>query len=152
MALSEKVAGAARRVNPWVLRMSSRVPPWVTVHHVGRETGKPHQTPVVAFAARAPIDPTATAAPGMPVEIQTVRDILVVVPLPWGPTTDWFQDVQRAGTFTLTRAGVDYAVERLRVVGAEEASRLGAKAWVAAHAGVDEFLVGTLRRRPLPAI
>jgi hypothetical protein len=83
MPAPPSVVKATKRFNPYALKVSSRVPPWATLHHVGRTSGREYRTPVVAFAARAPID-TQVSRAGDPVEIGEYRDILVLHPLPWG--------------------------------------------------------------------
>ncbi|MGF0116295.1 hypothetical protein ACQFYA_08210 [Promicromonospora sp. Marseille-Q5078] len=146
MPMPAAAVKATRRFNPYALKVSSRVPPWATLHHVGRKSGREYRNPVVAFAARAPIAPVAR--PGAPVEIAAQRDILVLTPLPWGPDVDWCRNVRAAGSFTLTRKGVDYRVDGLRVVDAEEARGLlsGFVGAASKLVGIDQFLVGRLRR------
>lgn len=146
------VVKATRRFNPYALRVSSRVPPWATLHHVGRTTGREYRTPVTAFAARAPID-TRVEHPGDPVEIGEFRDVLVLTPLPWGPDVDWCRNVRAAGSFRLTRKGVDYRADQLRVVATDDARNLlgGFVGAAARMVGVQHFLVGRLRRWPATA-
>lgn len=107
-------------MNPYVLKFSGRLPPWATVHHVGRSTGRHYATPVVAFAGREPLE----VAPGNPVTPSDASDVLVVVPLPWGADVDWFANLQSAGRGRLTRRSTEYRVDRVRVVGADEAARV----------------------------
>lgn len=145
------VVQATKRFNPYALKVSSRVPPWVTLHHVGRKSGREYRTPVVAFAARAPID-TRVAHPGDPVEIGEYRDILVLTPLPWGPDVDWCRNVRAAGSYRLTRKGVDYRADQLRVMDADDARSLlgGFVGATSGLIGIESFLVGRLRRWPAP--
>jgi hypothetical protein len=146
------VVKATQRLNPYALKVSSRVPPWVTLHHVGRSSGREYDTPVVAFAARAPID-TRVAKAGDPVEIGEYRDILVLTPLPWGADVDWCRNVRAAGSYRLTRKGVDYRADQLRVVEADEArGMLGGFVGAASRlVGIESFLVGRLGRLPAGA-
>lgn len=134
MAAPLLVAKITKRFNPYALRFSSRVPPWATVHHVGRRSGARYQTPVVAFAGRADDD----------------SPVQVVTPLPWGSGTDWARNVLAAGSYRLTRARVDYQVDQVRVIGAEEAARLlrGAPRAMTSR-GVTEFLAGRPSRVPM---
>lgn len=150
MATSPAVTKAVRRFNPYALKVSSRVPPWATLHHVGRKSGRQYRTPVVAFAARAPIDPATVASPGAPVAISDTRDVLVLHPLPWGPDVDWCRNIRAAGSYTLTRKGVDYAVDDLHVVDAAEARRLLGKSGrlMGRVPPIEQFLLGRLRRLP----
>jgi hypothetical protein len=153
MAIPARLAPLLKRVNPYVVTVARRVPPWVVITHVGRVSGRTFTTPLVAFAARRPLDPSVTTAPGVPVETKGVRDILVALPLPWGEDTDWAQNVLAAGTFTLTRRGIDYRVTDVQVVDAERAAALGVKAVAATNVlKVGKFVVGTLRRTVLPDI
>lgn len=64
------------------------------VHHVGRRSGTTYQTPVV---------PVKT-------------DDGFVIALPYGPGTDWVQNVLAAGRATITHEGETYEVERPSVV------------------------------------
>ncbi|GAA1727328.1 nitroreductase family deazaflavin-dependent oxidoreductase [Isoptericola hypogeus] len=153
MATSPAVTKAVKRFNPYALKLSSRVPPWATLHHVGRKSGREYRTPVVAFAARAPIDPATVTRPGAPVAIAEHRDVLVLHPLPWAADVDWCRNVRAAGSYTLTRKGVDYRVDQLRVVDADEArGMLGGFVGASSQLiGIEDFLVGRLRRAPGPA-
>jgi len=138
----------AQKVNPWALRVSHRVPPWATLHHVGRRSGRAYDTPVVAFAAREP------RVIGEPVTVADARDIIVLHPLPWGPCTDWCRNVLAAGRYTLTRRGQDFAVVDPWVLDGETArGALGDGPRVASRLlGIDEFLAGRLRpARSAPA-
>lgn len=130
MAAPDLVVKAAKVLNPWVLRVAGRVPPWVVLHHVGRRSGAGYRTPLVAFAARPE------------------EQVLAVLPLPWGSGTDWARNTMSAGTVRLTRGGHDFVVKDVRLVPAYEAV-----GWLAAvpsrllsAAGVEECLVGTLHK------
>ncbi|WP_425954546.1 hypothetical protein [Xylanimonas sp. McL0601] len=151
MAISPRLAPLLKRVNPQMVKFARRVPPWVTITHVGRVSGRSFTTPLVAFAAREPLDLAVTAAPGIPVQTKGVRDILVAIPLPWGEDTDWARNVLHAGRFELTRKGTTYAVTEPHVVEADEAARVGVKAAAATRVfGVDKFIVGSLHKTVLP--
>jgi len=89
-----------RYVNPLVLRVSSRVPPFATVHHRGRRSGRPFTTPVLAF--REP--PSATSP----------REVRVISALTYGSDVYWLRNVEAAGLFGLTRGGRGYVVDDLR--------------------------------------
>ena len=78
--------------NRLMLRISSRVPPLATIHHVGRRSGRAYRTPVLAF--------------------RTGRG--VVVALTYGPDVDWLRNVLAAGSFDLARGGRAYRVGDLR--------------------------------------
>ncbi|GAB2459323.1 hypothetical protein [Xylanimonas ulmi] len=151
MAVNPRIAPLIKLVNPQMVKFAKRVPPWATITHVGRVSQRTFTTPVVAFAAREPLDLSVTAAPGLPVETKGTRDILVAIPMPWGQDTDWAQNVLAAGRFDLTRKGVTYSVAEPHVVDADEAARVGVKAAAATRLlGVGTFMVGTLRKTTLP--
>jgi deazaflavin-dependent oxidoreductase (nitroreductase family) len=94
------VRNAVRRMNrsftnPRVLRTAGT--PGASagvIHHVGRRSGQEYRTPVGPF-------PTADG---------------YVVALPYGPGTDWVQNVLAAGSATLVHEGETIAVERPEVV------------------------------------
>ncbi len=128
MAAPEFVVQAGKVLNPWVLRVAGRIPPFVVLHHVGRRSGKEFRTPLVAFAARPE------------------QEIVAVLPLPWGSGTDWARNTMSAGTVRLTRGGSEFLVKDVRLVPAYEAV-----GWLSpvtsmlmSAAGIDECLVGTL--------
>lgn len=128
MAAPDLVVRAGKIVNPWMVRIAGRVPPWVVLHHVGRRSGKAYNTPLVAFAARPE------------------HEIVAVLPLPWGSGTDWARNTMSAGTVRLTRGGTDFVVKDVRLVPAYEAV-----GWLASvpsmllsAAGIENCLVGTL--------
>ena len=130
MAAPDLVVLAGKVLNPWVLRVAGRIPPFVVLHHVGRRSGKARTTPLVAFAARPD------------------QEVLAVLPLPWGSGTDWARNTMSAGTVRLTRGGSEFVVRDVRLVPAYEAV-----GWLASvpstllsAVGVEECLVGTLHR------
>lgn len=86
-----------KRGNPYVLKVSSHVPPWATVNHVGRKSGHKYTTPVVAFTTQTPSGPATASGPDKPVTH-------VVHVLPWGPDVDWCRNIRAAGSYTLTPA------------------------------------------------
>ncbi|WP_125775082.1 nitroreductase family deazaflavin-dependent oxidoreductase [Antribacter gilvus] len=135
MAAPEVVARAAKAFNPVALKASSKAPPFATVHHVGRRSGKQYATPVVAFAARD----------------EAADEVLVLTPLPWGQDTDWVRNLRAAGSFRLTRGGHEYQVDRVRVLDADEAGALLAPAprMLATGLGIGQFLAGRLHRAPM---
>ena len=85
--------------NPVMRIVASVVPPLAIVHHVGRESGRPYRTPVLAF-------PT---------------DEGYVTPLPYGTDTDWCLNVLKAGRCTLELLGREIPVRNPRIVQAEQA-------------------------------
>jgi len=81
-----------RTVNPFIVPMARRVRPLAVIHHVGRRTGRPYQTPVMAF-------PT----PGG-----------WVVALVYGADVQWLQNALRSGGVALTRSGERHQVSQVR--------------------------------------
>ena len=89
------VRRSSRFMKPFVLRSAGRPgSPTAVVEHVGRVSGRTHETPVVA----------ARTSTGF------------AIALPYGPTTDWVKNVMHAGGATLRVDGTSYVVDRPRVV------------------------------------
>lgn len=72
------------------------------LHHTGRRSGAPYNTPVVA----------------------KVTERGIVIPLPYGENTDWCRNVLAAGSCGLTLNGEDYALQSPEVVPASVAEPL----------------------------
>ena len=70
------------------------VPPLAVIHHVGRRSGRPYTTPVVAF-------PTARG---------------FVVPMTYGRDVDWGRNLLASGTGQIERLGHRIAVRNPRIV------------------------------------
>jgi deazaflavin-dependent oxidoreductase (nitroreductase family) len=85
--------------NPLMRPLARRLPPLAIVHHVGRKSGRRHQTPVLAF-------PT---------------DDGFVTPLPYGTDTDWCLNWVEAGEGFVEVAGRKTAVANPRIVSADQA-------------------------------
>ena len=68
------------------------------LHHLGRRSGRPYTTPVVA---------------------EPVPDGFVV-PLPYGSGVDWLRNVRAAGEAVIDLHGIPYAVDQPQVVPAAE--------------------------------
>jgi deazaflavin-dependent oxidoreductase (nitroreductase family) len=81
-------------LNPLMLRFSGRSGTTATVHHVGRRSGKPYTTPVIAH--------------------QSHHD--VIIPLPYGPGVDWFHNLQAAGRAVVDLEGRILTVDKPVVV------------------------------------
>lgn len=115
-------------LNPVVLTFSSRVPPFATVHHRGRRSGRTYRVPVLAF--RAPD--------------RTERGVHVVLALTYGRDVDWVRNVDAAGRCEITRAGYRYVVTGIEHVTGEEALRAfpALERRVLSWIKVDEFLTG----------
>jgi deazaflavin-dependent oxidoreductase (nitroreductase family) len=90
------------------------------MHHVGRRSGRMYSTPVVAK-----LTPEG-----------------IIIPLPYGPNTDWCRNVLAAGHATLTLDGAEYAIDNPTIVGADVAGPLvpaaTARTWK--WLGIDNYL------------
>jgi hypothetical protein len=76
-------------LNPFALWVVTRRPMYYgVIHHVGRHSGRTYSTPVVAKL-------TADS---------------IIIPLPYGPDTDWCRNLLAAGHATLTLHGAEYAI------------------------------------------
>jgi deazaflavin-dependent oxidoreductase (nitroreductase family) len=98
-AQSPAVVNGVRRMSrltkPIVLRTAGTSgSPTAVVRHVGRVTGRHHQTPVVAAAV----------------------DDGFVVALPYGPDTNWLKNVRAAGTATILVDGQAREVDNPEIV------------------------------------
>ena len=69
------------------------------IRHVGRSSGTEYETPIGPFE----------------------NDEGFIVPLPYGPNTDWMKNVQRSGTAVIVFEGETYHVDQPEVIGATEA-------------------------------
>jgi deazaflavin-dependent oxidoreductase (nitroreductase family) len=90
------------------------------LHHVGRHSGKPYNTPVVA----------KLTAEG------------IIIPLPYGADTDWCRNVLAAGGGTLTLNGEDYTLGSPQLIDASVAEPLvpavNARVW--RGVGIKQYL------------
>ena len=108
--------------NPRQLRQAGQPGAWTSVvHHVGRTTGRPYRTPVVAL-------PT---------------DNGFLFALPYGPRADWVRNVLAAGSTTLDHDGQTTQVARPTLVPADEAKHLLPPKQQRMHRlyGVEDFLI-----------
>jgi hypothetical protein len=82
--------------NPWVLGLagSGLIPLWAVIVHKGRRSGREYRTPIA-------IRPSANG---------------FVIPLPWGPRTDWCRNVMTAQTFVIRWKGRDVIVGAPEVI------------------------------------
>jgi len=96
---SPTVLNAVRRISkatkPYVLKTAGTAGSRTgVIHHVGRTTGTPYETPIVA----EPVDEG------------------FLIALPYGPNPDWLKNVLARGAATLTHDGHSYDVDRPEVV------------------------------------
>jgi deazaflavin-dependent oxidoreductase (nitroreductase family) len=91
----DAIRRSGRATKPFVLK-SSGTPGGIAsiVRHSGRTTGRPYETPVQAV----------------------VTDDGFVIALPYGPNTDWLQNVLVAGAATIVHEGTSYLVDRPELV------------------------------------
>ncbi len=86
--------------NPIMGTFAWLVPPLAVVHHVGRKSGRPFRSPVVAF-------PSATG---------------FVIPMTYGRDVDWARNLVHAHGGEVERLGRRVAVRNPRIVGLDEAT------------------------------
>lgn len=91
------------------------------VRHVGRTTGRPYETPVQAVATEGGF----------------------VIALPYGPNTDWLQNVVAAGSATIVHDGDTFRVDQPEIVAMSAAAPHFSPKDQRAHRlfGVDRCLV-----------
>jgi deazaflavin-dependent oxidoreductase (nitroreductase family) len=112
------IAFNKRVLNPGMLWLGSRCrTSYAAVRHVGRRSGRTYTTPVVA---------------------KLVGDDTVVIPLPYGPETDWCRNVLAAGGGTMTLQKRAYRLSAPEVIDAAVGERLvpNANAWIWHRVGV----------------
>ena len=84
MPMPQRVARFNRRVtNPVLGVLSDRVPPFASLHHIGRRSGRRYRTPVFAF-------PTTRG---------------VVIALTYGTQVEWLRNIEAAGGARMVRRG-----------------------------------------------
>ena len=94
-------------------------PLWAVLEHRGRTTGTVRRTPVVALRAEGGF----------------------IIPMPFGPSTQWTQNVLAVGGARLTWKGRDWQVGDPQVVGFEDAAGpLGPMRPIAKRAGIETYL------------
>lgn len=87
-----------RYFNPLTRRMAhSRFGPFAIIQHVGRRSGKPYETPIIVRPA----------------------DDGFVMELTYGPTVDWYKNVQAAGGCTVLWRGNAYAINGIEALDPE---------------------------------
>ncbi len=80
--------------NPLLGTVAWLVPPLAVVHHVGRKSGRPYRTPVVAIRSRDGF----------------------VIPMSYGRDVDWAQNLLHAGGCELERLGQRVRLRHPRIV------------------------------------
>ena len=97
-----------RWLNPAMLYLAGR-PHWYAsrVEHVGRRSGRPYATPVVAIRVEGGL----------------------VIPLPYGPDVDWCRNLRATGGGTVVRKGRRHTVSAPVVVPRDEIEPLLSASW-----------------------
>jgi deazaflavin-dependent oxidoreductase (nitroreductase family) len=100
-ARSKPPAALVKATAPVVSRVAGRrwFPAWAQLHHKGRRSGKDYVIPVAVL----------------------VRPDSFVIGLPWGPKTNWVQNVIAAQGCTIRWKGADYQVTDPQLVGKDVA-------------------------------
>jgi deazaflavin-dependent oxidoreductase (nitroreductase family) len=107
--------------NPWQLRKAGRPGAYASiVHHVGRISGTPYRTPVVAVEA----------------------DDGFLFALPYGPGADWVRNILAVGSATVEHEGRSIRVDRPMLIPAGDANPQFEPRDQRMHRlyGVDDFL------------
>jgi deazaflavin-dependent oxidoreductase (nitroreductase family) len=128
--------GLVRRFNKHILNPFAM---WVAAHrrtyygvlqHVGRRSRKAYSTPVVA-------------------KLTTEG---VIIPLPYGPDTDWCRNVLAAGGCTLTLNGAEYALTSPRLLAPDVAEPLvpAVNAQIWRRVGIKQYLSLAFASRVAP--
>jgi deazaflavin-dependent oxidoreductase (nitroreductase family) len=81
--------------NPVMGTFAWLAPPLAVVHHVGRKSGKPYHTPVLAFPSRTGF----------------------VIPMPYGRDVEWARNVLAASECGLVQMGRRSRLHHPRIVG-----------------------------------
>lgn len=113
----------AKAFDPVARALAGRrlVPLWAVVHHRGRKTERELTVPVA---------------------VRSAGDAFVVA-LPWGPGTNWAQNVLAAGGCVLRWKGADHRITSAELIGAAEARPyFGRLTWkiVERVIGTDHFI------------
>ncbi len=81
--------------NPLMGTFAWLVPPLAVVHHVGRKSGRPYRTPVVAFRSAAGF----------------------VIPMTYGRDVDWARNIVGADRCEIVQMGQRFSLHNPRIVG-----------------------------------
>jgi hypothetical protein len=102
-APSNPPARLVKLTSPLARQLAGRrlFPLWAVIRHRGRRTGREYAIPVAVL----------------------VTAETFVIGLPWGPETNWAQNVLAAGACTVRWRGVDYQGTSPRLVGTDVALR-----------------------------
>ena len=115
-------AKLVKLTSPLALRLAGRrwFPLWAVVRHRGRKSGKDYSIPVAVI-----VTPNS-----------------FIIGLPWGPKTNWAQNVLAAGGCAIRWKAQDYQVTNPRLVGSDRAvaaaNRLEGK--ILRRTGMKDFL------------
>ena len=119
MTFRRRMAVFPRLLNPLVMPLTRRLPPFAVLHHRGRRTGRSYDTPVQAYHT----------ADGW------------VVGLTYDHNAPFALNLEAAGGGEMTRAGRRYRITQPRRVGREARELLPALAALQMRmVGIDHFL------------
>lgn len=120
MAFPSRFTFLARRLNPLVLPLTRRLPPFAVLHHRGRRSGRFFDTPVQAYST---------------------RDGWVVA-LAYSHNAPFALNLMAAGEGEMTRAGRRYRITTPRRAGREALELLPSPvALEMRFVGIDDFLL-----------
>jgi deazaflavin-dependent oxidoreductase (nitroreductase family) len=112
-------------INPVVRRVAGRIPPLILIHHLGRTSGKPYNTPVWAFR----------------------HGTGFIIALTYGPRTDWLRNFEAAGSCKADYRSRSYTLTDPRLVHGDP--RTQPLPWIVRQAlvvlGVSDFLLADAR-------
>ena len=97
MTALSRMSGLPKFLNPKIMATARRLPPLAVLHHRGRTSGRPYDTPVQAY--------------------RTKNGILVG--LAYDSNAQWALNLLAAGTGEMTRSGRTYTLTRPRRRGPE---------------------------------
>lgn len=100
--LQSSLRRVTHATRPLALRRAGKAgAPTSVVRHVGRNSGRAYETPVVAVA----------------------HDDSFLIALPYGELTDWMKNVLSAGKATIVTDGESYDVDQPRIIPMSEATQ-----------------------------
>ncbi len=119
MPVLSRFSGLPKHLNPVMRPLARWAPPLAVLHHRGRRSGKPYDTPVQAFRTRTGF----------------------IVGLAYDPNSSWALNILAAEGGEMTRGGHHYILSRPRRRGAEARAELPAPiAFTMRRFGIDDYL------------
>ncbi|ROQ69085.1 deazaflavin-dependent oxidoreductase (nitroreductase family) [Streptomyces sp. 840.1] len=119
MPFLSRFSGLPKYLNPVLRPLARFVPPMAVLHHRGRRSGRPFDTPVQAFRTRTGF----------------------IVGLAYTPDANWARNILAAGGGQISRGGRRYTIGRPRRRGPEARADLPAPVGLMMRKlGIDDFL------------